>query len=372
MTNIENTPPNQRLQALRLGTVILLAALIAAALLLVLAPVQPVRAQPTAVGLVTDGPTEEDGGFNWLSYQGLERAQSDLGVVGTVYTSTDSADYGPNLQQCVDEGNDLCISVGFGMAEATLTSAQANASTDFAIVDVSWDAYPGNLRGMTFAADEAGYLAGTLAGLMTESDIVGDIGGMPIPAVDEFVYGYRNGAQCANPDVSVLISYTWDFMDMNLGGQMALDMMAEGADVIFAAAGPAGWGAILSATQSLTPAWGIGVDTDNYHTVFLSGTVPGSDMLLSSALKRIDNAVYTTIAEVVDGTFISGTVRYDLAVDGVGLAPFHEADPSVPQNVRNALDQASQGIIDGSIDVNDPCEAAWRCYLPIIVSGALP
>ncbi len=311
-----------------------------------------------SVGLVADGPQVNEGGFSWLSYQGLQRAETQLGVTGNVYTSTTPADFEPQLQQCADDGNALCISVGFMMAEATWNAAQANPGTAFAISDVSWEEYPDNLRGMVFAAQQAGYLAGTLAGLMTDSHIIGDIGGMPIPSVDAFVYGYRNGARCINPDVQVLIAYAGDFGNPELGAQIAQELMGEGADVIFAPAGGTGMGAVMTATQSMV--WGMGTDTDWYITVFDSGAVEGADKLLSSALKRLDNAVYETIADVQGGTFASGTALFDLSLDGVGLAPFHEAETAVPQSVRDALADVRQGIIDGVIDVNDPCWVSVR------------
>jgi basic membrane protein A len=323
-----------------------------------------------SVGLVVPDPTIEEGPFSWDSYQGLLRAESEMGVVGTVYTSTSSADWEPNLQQCADDGNDLCISVSFLMGVDTAKAAVANPNQNFAIVDYTYpDCWPGaepgkdcgsdteldNVRGLTFAADEAAYLAGALAGWMTESDVVGDIGGIDILPVVRYVEGYRNGAQCANPAVTVLITYTDTFVDPDVGAQAAQDMIAEGADVIFAAAGPTGEGAVLTATQSAV--WGIGVDTDWYVSTFGNGTVAGSDKLLSSAMKRMDNAVFDTIADVVSGTFTSGTVLYDLAVDGVALAPFHETDPYVPQSVRDALQRVEQGIIDGTIDVSSRCPA---------------
>ncbi len=320
----------------------------------------PAMAQPVTVGFITDesGVTDD---WNALGYEGLLRAESELGVVGTLYTPTSSADYEPKLQQCVDDGNDLCISASWILREATMNVANANPGTLFAIVDTSFESYPDNLRYMMFAADEAGYLAGTLVGLMTQSDIIGAVAGMEIQPVIIWVDGYKNGAQCSNPDVNVLINYTGTFVDPDLGADVAQDMITQGADAIFGVGGLTGNGAVLSATQS--GVWGIGVDIDIYFTVFENGTVDGSDKLLSSALKRIDNVVYSTISDVVSGAFTPGTVTYDLSVDGVGLAPFHDADPFVPQSVRDELDSVEQGIIDGTIDVNNSC----RVYLPLVI-----
>jgi basic membrane protein A len=140
-------------------------------------------------------------------------------------------------------------------------------------------------------------------------------------------------------------------------------MMAEDADVIFAPAGYTGVGAVLTATQS--GVWGIGVDTDYYETAFDGGAITGSERLLSSAMKRIDNAVFNTIGDVVSDTFTSGTQLCDLEADGVGLAPFHEAAPSVSQDVRDRLEDVRQGIINGAIDVADPCRS--YVYLPLAV-----
>jgi len=352
-----------------LGGAVLLAAMAALLVLLAASTGAQAGTEEVGVGLVTDEATLVDMSLNWFSYQGLLRAESELGVVGTVYTSTSSADYEPNLQQCADDGNDLCISVGLLTAEAISNTAPANPGTYFAIVDVEFEDYALNLRGIWFAVEEAGYLAGTLAGLMTQSDMVGGVGGMQIPVVEAFLEPYRIAAQCANPDASVLLTYTGTFADPELGAEVAQDMMAAGADVVFAAAGPTGNGAVLTATQS--GAWAIGVDVDQYVTLFLSGTVPGSDRLLSSAVKNWDNAVYATIADVVSDTFTSGTMAYGLAADGVGLAPFHDADPFVPQSVRDELDAVRQGIIDGTIDVYQPC-GIYYLYLPCVVRNSSP
>jgi basic membrane protein A len=316
------------------------------------------------VGLVPVETGVNDMGFNWLTYQGVLRAESELGVVGTVYTPTNDAEYELKLQQCVDDGNDLCIANSWLLSDATVNVATANPGTRFEIVDWSPDSPPGNLRGILFYEKESGYMAGVLAGLMTQSDILGAVGGLQaVPAVVNFVEGYRNGAQCVNPDASVLIQYTHTFTDSDLGAAIAQDMISQGADAIFAPAGLTGIGAVLTATQS--GAWGIGTDTDWYINVFENGAVDGSEKLLTSAMKRLDNAVFDTISDVKFGEFTSGTVLYDLAVDGVGLAPYHEADPFVSQDVRDEIDQIRQGIINGTIDIHDGCR--FYVYLPLVI-----
>ena len=323
------------------------------------------QASTAKVGLITFGSIDDDG-WNWLSYQGLLRAQSELGVVGTVYTTTSYTQTLFPVQLCAKDGNDLCIGVGFLFYDAISTTASISPTTKFAIIDSSYENPPPNLRGVLFASQEAAYLAGTLAALMSETDVIGAIGGMDIPPVTAFTDGYRNGAQCANIDVTTVISYAGNFSDPDLGAQLAQAQIALGADVVFGVGGTTGNGAIITATQS--DVWGIGVDTDLYYTLFMSGTVPGSDHLLSSAVKKIDNAVFYTISDLVSGPFASGTVTYGLNTDGVGLAPFHEMEPFIPAGVRTQLDWIERAIIGGSIDPQDPngpCLVIHQHYLPL-------
>ena len=359
LQNRESTKKPPR--GLYISTIIVVALLAVTALLAGLRSMS-VQASAVKVGLITQPGALTDMGFNWLSYQGLLRAEGELGVVGTVYTSTDPTELEPNVQQCALDGNDLCIGVGFYLSEAISNSAAVYSNTKFAIIDISYENYLPNLRGMTFASEEVGYLAGTLAALMSQSDVIGDLGGMEIPTVIAFTESYSNGARCANPDITTIISYTGNFTDEFMGAQYAQSMIAQGADVVFAAAGATGNGAILTATQS--GVWAIGVDTDQYQTLFMSGTVPGSNYLLTSAMKRLDNGVFYTISDVVSGTFTSGTVTYDLSVDGVGLAPFHEADASIPSGVRTQLAWVRRAIMAGLIDPLGPCAVIYRQYLP--------
>lgn len=316
-----------------------------------------------SVGLITDESGVNDMGFNGMANQGLQQAVIDFGVVATVYTPTNPTDYEPMFQQCVNDGNTLCISSQWLLFDAIYNVAVANPGTSFAAVDAVWQSYPSNLRGMQFSESEAGYMAGTLAGLMTQSDVVAGIGGPAyVPAVVDFIEYFRFGAQCANPAVVSHVAYADSFIDPAQGAALAQGMLGLGADVIFAAAGGTGFGVMTTTVNA--DAWAIGVDVDMYETFFGGGSVPGANWLLSSAMKRVDQVVYSTIEDVVNTNFTSGTVLYDLAAGGVGLAPFHEADPFVSQNVRDALAVVEQGIIGGSIDPNESCRTYH--FLPIV------
>ncbi len=314
---------------------------------------------PTRVGLATDNPVIMDNGWNEAAYIGLQRTVQSLGVAGKVYTTSGPAEFTPTLQRCADEGNDLCLAVGWTMGEAAMAVAQNNSRTLFGGVDITWDGYPENLRGLTFASRESAYLAGTLAGLMTHNHHAGIIGGMPISPVVDFVEGYQQGLTCINPTAVITTVYASDF-DMEsafsnpgLGAQLAHSMTLEGADIIFAPAGETGTGAVLTATHS--GFWGIGVDMDYYDTVYNNGTVPGSDKLLTSVLKKVDNVVAATIADVVAGRFTPGTRMYGLYNDGVGLAPFHATDGAIPGYVRARLERLRLDLIEGDINPLETC-----------------
>jgi basic membrane protein A and related proteins len=323
-----------------------------------------VHAASTKVGLITSTDGLEDKSINWLSYQGLLRAQDELGVTGTVYTSTEPSDYIVNVEQCVADGNDLCIGVGFLLADAIYSTSQAYPETKFALVDVEFEEYNDNLRGIVFKSDDPAFMAGVLSGMMSESKVVGDIGGMEIPPVTIFTLPYRNGVLCTAPQATVLLEYTYDFVNPDLGAEVAQDMISQGADVIFAAAGGTGIGAVLTATQS--SAWGIGVDTDFYTFAFDNGTVPGSDKLLTSVIKKFDNAVFSTIEDVISGTFTPGTRIYTLAEDGVGLAPFHETDSLIPLNIKERMEQVKFDLLAGRIDPYQPYCPSY-IFLPVLV-----
>jgi basic membrane protein A and related proteins len=310
------------------------------------------EAEPIKVGLVTDIGGLNDRGFNSLANQGLERAASDLGVEIRVLESKSDADYIPNLSTLAEEGYNLIISVGFLMGEATHQAAEAFPDTSFAIID---NAYGGegceetdtcelpNLQGLLFKEQETGYLAGYLAGLVTESNTISSVGGIKIPPVDRFIAGYQAGAAASNPDVTTLNGYSEDFVDQAKCKEVALDQIAEGSDVVFQVAGGCGLGALDAASEE--GVWGIGVDADQ---AFLG------DHVLTSSLKKVDEAVYQTIAAVADGSFQGGGVTlFGLAEEGVGLGEF---SPNAPQDAIDQTLEQIPGIVDGTIEVPETLE----------------
>ncbi|HET9544635.1 MAG TPA: BMP family ABC transporter substrate-binding protein, partial [Gaiellaceae bacterium] len=200
--------------------------------------------QQFRVGLVTDIGGLNDRGFNQLAYQGLQQAESELGVEIRVLESKSDADYIPNLQTLADEGFNLIISVGFLMQEATATAAETYPDTNFAIIDAAFDPALPNAQGVLFKEQEAGYLVGYLAGLVTESGTVSSVGGQKIPPVDKFIAGFQKGAADSNPEVQTLNAYSQDFVDQAKCKEVALDQISRGSDVVFQVAGGCGLGAL--------------------------------------------------------------------------------------------------------------------------------
>ncbi|HEU5088857.1 MAG TPA: BMP family ABC transporter substrate-binding protein, partial [Roseiflexaceae bacterium] len=212
------------------------------------------------VGLVTDVGKVNDGTFNQYAYEGLKRAESELGVETAFIETQAQTDYLKNIDQFASQGFDMIVTVGFLMGDATKEAAAKYPDIEFAIVDNAYDPPLPNVEALVFAEDEAGYLAGVLAASVTKSGTVAAVGGVEIPPVQKFLLGYENGAKSVNPDIQVKRVYIDSFTDRARGAEAARSFIAEGADVIFGAGGQTGSGGIQAAAQD--GVYVIGVDQD--------------------------------------------------------------------------------------------------------------
>jgi basic membrane protein A len=292
------------------------------------------------VGLVTDIGGLNDRGFNSLANKGLQDAEQQLGVEGRVLESKSDADYIPNLSEFGDQGYDLIISVGFLMTDATTKAAKAYSDSTFAIVDSAFDPPVDNAQGLLFKEQETGCLVGAVGALTSKSGNITWVGGQKIPPVDRFIAGYQFCAKKVKPDIKVSGDYSQDFVDQAKCKEIALDQIAKGSDVVFQVAGGCGLGALDAAKEK--GVWGIGVDADQS---FLG------DHILTSAVKRVDVAVFKTIQAVQNGEKIGGGVTtFGLKEDGVGLG---KVSPKVPQSVLDQVDKLKQQILDGSLQIPD-------------------
>jgi basic membrane protein A and related proteins len=296
------------------------------------------------IGLVTDIGGLDDRSFNFLANKGLERAENELGVSGRVVISKSEADYVPNLTSLAKQDYDLVIAVGFLMASALEKVAARYPDIDFAIIDSSQSemkSKPKNVRGLLFKEQEAGYLVGYLAGLVTKAEagakqVIGSVGGLKIPPVDRYIAGYQAGAEKANAGITTLNAYSQDFVDQAKCKELALDQISRGAHVIFQVAGQCGLGA-LSAAQEKNMS-GIGVDADQSYL---------GPYILTSALKKVDEAVFQTTREVVDGGFNGGEdTIFDVASGAVGIG---KISPTVPREAVAEVKRVQEEIADGTI-----------------------
>ncbi len=296
------------------------------------------------VGLVTDIGGLDDRSFNFLANKGLDQAERELGVQGRVVVSRTNADYVPNLTSLAKAKYDLVIAVGFLMADALDTVAKQFPDTNFAIIDFDQTAMkskPKNVRGLLFKEQEAGYLVGYLAGLVTKEEggsqqVIGSVGGQKIPPVDRYIAGYRAGARKANPGITTLNAYSQDFVDQAKCKELALDQIARGAHVIFQVAGQCGLGALSAAKEKNVR--GIGVDADQAYL---------GEHVLTSALKKVDVAVYQTVQDAQDGKFTGGANSvFDIASGGVGMG---KITPDVPADLVAQVNRIQDQIASGQI-----------------------
>jgi basic membrane protein A len=297
------------------------------------------------VGLVADQGQLNDRGFNQLAYEGLKRAEKQLGIEGRVVQARTAADYIPNMSALARQDFDLIVGVGFAQGEAVAKAAVLFPETQFAIIDVDQASLPGkpaNLVGLLFKEQEVGYLAGYLAALAAQrhpgKNVLSSVGGVKEPPVDRFIAGYQAGAKDAVRGVEFVNGYSQDWDDLAKCKELALDHIARGAEVIFQVAGGCGLGALDAAKERNV--WGIGVDADQS---FLGPQV------LTSALKRVDSAVFQTIQSVQDGEFQGGrNLVFGLERDGVGLG---KVSAKVPKADLEKLEAVKQRIADGEIEV---------------------
>ena len=299
------------------------------------------------VGLITDLGQLNDNGFNELAYNGLKRAERELGVQGRVLESKSAADYVPNMTSLARQGYDLIIGVGYAQGDAIATAARSFPDTRFAIVDVdhaTLKGTPPNAQGLLFREEQVGYLVGALAALTAEragGNTVSAVGGFKEPPVDRFIAGYRAGAEAAVPGTKVLWGYSSDWEDQAKCKELALDQIARGSRVVFQVAGGCGLGALSAASDK--DVWGIGVDADQS---FLGPHV------LTSALKGVDAAVFLTIQSVLDGSWQGGgNSVYGLDQEGVGLGTVSpDADPADVEQVGELERKVADGEITGIPD----------------------
>ncbi len=303
------------------------------------------------VGLVTDVGKLNDKSFNANSYKGVTDAEADkaLCVKGKAIESSVEDDYPKNIKTFVDQKYDMIVTVGFKLGDATIKAAKENPSVKFVMVDFAdFDdkVTPANLLGLLFQEDQAGFMAGAIAGLATRTGTVAGVYGLDIPPVHKYRVGFEAGAKYTNPSVKTLGIYQPEsgaksFNDPDFGKQNALTFFSKGADVVFGAGGNTGNGALLAAHENKKMC--IGVDVDQYESY-----PDVRDCLITSAEKHLALAVKTAVANGAKGSFSNGILNFDAKNNGVGFSPFHNFSSQLSAN-GSKLDTIFKGLADGTI-----------------------
>jgi basic membrane protein A len=330
--------------------------LILLATLVVACGPRPTPEKKFRVGMITDVGGIDDKSFNATSWQGMELAKQELGVDVAYLESQQQADYAANITQFIDQGYDMIITVGFLLGDDTAKFAKANPNVKFAIVDFAYDPPIPNVLGLTFATDEAAFLAGYLAAGMTKTGKVGTFGGIKIPPVTIFMVGFEYGVNYYNQKHGTNVQvlgwstakddglFVGNFESTDDGRRAGEELIAEGADIIMPVAGPVGLGT-AAAVRDNPGTMLIGVDTD-----WCISAAEYCPVVLTSVMKNMHIAVRDAIKMAKEGTFQGGVYVGTLANGGVGIAPFHEFDDDVPASLKAELEEVAKGIKDGTID----------------------
>jgi basic membrane protein A len=304
-----------------------------------------VQAQDATPAVIFDLGGKFDKSFNQASYEGAERFKAETGTEYAEFELQNDAQREQALRRFAQQGHNPVIVTGFSYGSAMETVAPEFPDTEFVIIDMVVD--QPNVRSVVFNEHEGSYLVGVLAALASETGKVGFVGGMDIPLIQKFACGYVQGVKATNPDAEVFQNMTgttgaaWN--DPIRGGELAKSQIDRGADVVYHAAGGTGVGVLQAAADA--GVLGIGVDSNQNYMH------PGQ--VLTSMLKRVDNAVYDAMADVRDDAWTPGVQVMGLAEDGVGYAVDENNQALITPEMQAAVDDARARIISGEISVHD-------------------
>ncbi len=304
-------------------------------------PADAAEEEKIRVALVTASGGLGDRSFNDAAWAGFQRAEEEFDIETKVVEPGSVADYQTQLRSVASEGYDLVVGIGFDMKDAMSEVAPEFPDTYFGTVNVAIDS--DNVATAQFKDHEGSFLAGALAGMMTETNVIGFVGGVDAANIRRFLVGYTEGAKYVNPDVEVLSSFVGSFADPAKGKEFAFEQFNQGADIVFQAAGKTGEGVIEAAAE--LDKYAIGVDQDQDYIA------PGN--VLTSMVKRVDVAMYDFIKNLVNGELETGVTVYGLAEGGVGLSEMEYTKDDIPQEYLDTIADLKENIISGEIVVTD-------------------
>ncbi len=321
---------------------------------------EPMAGDGINVGLTYDIGGRGDQSFNDSAAAGIDRAESELGISSTEAEPNADGSNRAELLQTQADGSGLVIGVGFLFAGDVAAVAAENPDVNFAVVDDAMLDFDNggvplgdNIAGLTFAEEQGSFLVGAAAALKSETGTIGFLGGVSgFGLIEKFEAGFEAGAKAVNPDIEIISQYITEFPDFDgfnapdRGKEISAAMFAQGADIVYHAAGGSGAGLFEAASEASaggSKVWGIGVDSDQYNTV----DPAVQEFVLTSMLKRVDVAVFEITAAHVDGSFGPGNTVYDLSVDGVG----YSTSGGFIDDIVDQLEAFKAQIISGEITV---------------------
>jgi basic membrane protein A len=311
------------------------------------------------VGIVFDIGGKNDRSFNAAAWEGVKRAQHDMDICLYDVEPGNPTSIEPAMRAFAERNFDLVIGIGFAQSPIMQKVAADYPNIKFAIIDgviLDTDGTPfPNVASLVFREHEGSYLVGMIAALKSKTGTLGFLGGMDIPLIHKFETGYEEGAKSVNPKVTIIQNYVgvtdgaWN--NPGKGKELALGQIEKGADVIFTAAGNSGLGAFDAVEQ-------YGKNTQGEANKFVIGVDSNQNMVkpgfvLTSMVKRVDNAVYDVVKEVLDGKFQGGFHAFGLDKDGVAYAMDDNNKALIPPDVIDRVEQSKAKIIDGEIKVTD-------------------
>lgn len=296
------------------------------------------------IGLVLDKGGRDDKSFNTAAYKGASLAAKDLNADLKYIESPNDSSFEPSLRALSEKNYDLIIAVGFSQKDALQKVAAQFPKIKYAIVDAPVEG--ANIQSLMFAEQEGSYLVGYLAGLVTKTGVIGFVGGMEIPMIKRFEMGYEAGAKAARSDIKVLVNFIGNTNDAWVNParakELSLAQFGNKADIVFAPAGASAMGAFDAAEEKKLLA--IGVDSNQ------NWVKPGR--ILTSMLKRVDEAVYRVIKDTKAGQFKNGVQSFSLKDKGVDYA-VDEHNEKLIAPFKEKLEKVRADIISGKIKVPD-------------------
>lgn len=297
-----------------------------------------------------------DFSFNDSANEGVIRAGKDFSdkvEVKVIEYGTDESKLEAALLEAAEEGGYDMIIAASGMKTWYAKHAADFPDIMFVLFDETMDyeeADYANVHSILYKANEAAFLAGVLSAKVSETGIIGFLGGQDLPIINDFLIGYIEGAQAVNKDIKVAHSFVGSWSDSPKGKEQSIAMLNQGADVLFGVAGGSGIGAIEAGVENNIPV--IGVDSDQSLLFEAQGQLDKAEIILTSALKNVGDSLYNAIEQFLDGELKGGeAANLGIKEGGVGLAVNRFFEANVSAEIRAEIDDYKEKVVNGDIVV---------------------